>query len=67
VNYTALKEEAGIRAVVFDKDNTLTSPYENVLHPAAAPGLARAVAAFGSGGVGTSKCANFSLFLRVKQ
>lgn len=53
VNYTALKEDAGIRAIVFDKDNTLTSPYENTLHPAAAPGIARAMQVFGNDMVGT--------------
>ena len=39
---------AGVRAVLFDKDNTLTRPYELELHPAAADGLRAAVAAFGA-------------------
>ena len=47
LNFTAMKLESGIRAVVFDKDNTLTAPYENVLHPAVVPGLRRAVEVFG--------------------
>jgi Mitochondrial PGP phosphatase len=52
VNYTALKEEAGILAVVFDKDNTLTAPYDSSLHPAAAPGISRAIQVFGRDKVG---------------
>ena len=47
LNFTAMKHESGIRAVVFDKDNTLTAPYENCLHPAVVPGLRRAVEVFG--------------------
>jgi phosphatidylglycerophosphatase GEP4 len=47
LDYAAMKHHSGIRAVVFDKDNTLTAPYENVLHPAVVPGLKRAIDAFG--------------------
>jgi hypothetical protein len=39
LDYAAMKHHSGIRAVVFDKDNTLTAPYENVLHPAVVPGF----------------------------
>mmetsp|Transcript_25460 Transcript_25460/g.36492 ORF Transcript_25460/g.36492 Transcript_25460/m.36492 type:complete len:245 (+) Transcript_25460:39-773(+) len=46
VNYTALKEN-GIRVVVFDKDNTLTAPYELVIHPNATAGLQSALHIFG--------------------
>jgi len=47
LNYRALKERAGIRAVVFDKDNTLTAPYANTIHKDAARGLASAKEIFG--------------------
>eukprot|EP00978_Attheya_sp_CCMP212_P024579 scaffold77469_cov50-Attheya_sp.AAC.4 len=47
VNYTALRDLCGIRAVVFDKDNTLTAPYENVAHPNATAGLEDALSVFG--------------------
>jgi len=48
IDYKAMKECAGIRAVVFDKDNTLTAPYVNVIHPDAAKGLENAKEIFGS-------------------
>lgn len=47
VDYPALKANGRILALVFDKDNTLTAPYENVIHPAAASGLQHAVQVFG--------------------
>jgi len=40
-------KKAGIRAVVFDKDNTLTAPYELAVHPVAKEGLERCIRAFG--------------------
>lgn len=51
VNYTALRDEAGIRAVVFDKDNTLSAPYETVVHPKADQGLKNALEVFGPSNV----------------
>lgn len=48
VNYQALRDHCGIRAVIFDKDNTLTAPYENSLHPRAQFGLQQALDAFGT-------------------
>lgn len=48
VNFTALKEHCGIRAVVFDKDNTLTAPYKNDVHPNAHEGFAQALEVFGA-------------------
>jgi phosphatidylglycerophosphatase GEP4 len=51
LNFTAMKQDSGIQAVVFDKDNTLTAPYENVLHPAVVPGLRRAIETFGKDNV----------------
>lgn len=47
VNYNVLKEKCGIQAVVFDKDNTLTAPYVNIVHQNAKLGLERAIEAFG--------------------
>lgn len=47
VNYTALKEHCGIRAIVFDKDNTLTAPYVNEIHPKAKEGFENALRIFG--------------------
>ena len=47
VNYTALQLHAGIEAVVFDKDHTLTAPYVNAVHNGAQSGLDRCVAVFG--------------------
>jgi len=38
----------GIRAVVFDKDNTLTAPYVDEVHPLAKDGLERCRKVFGS-------------------
>lgn len=49
LNYTALKEYVDV--VVFDKDNTLTGPYENEIHPDARFGLERALEVFGKDGV----------------
>jgi phosphatidylglycerophosphatase GEP4 len=47
LNYTALKESCGVRAVVFDKDNTLTAPYGMTIHPDACRGLEDAKSVFG--------------------
>eukprot|EP00578_Thalassiosira_sp_NH16_P018695 CAMPEP_0181083334 /NCGR_PEP_ID=MMETSP1071-20121207/4102_1 /TAXON_ID=35127 /ORGANISM="Thalassiosira sp., Strain NH16" /LENGTH=237 /DNA_ID=CAMNT_0023164985 /DNA_START=33 /DNA_END=746 /DNA_ORIENTATION=- len=47
VNYQALRDHCGIKAVMFDKDNTLTAPYENSLHPLAKFGLQSALDTFG--------------------
>lgn len=47
LDYKAMKECAGIRAVVFDKDNTLTAPYGMVVHRDAARGLESAKEIFG--------------------
>mmetsp|Transcript_144 Transcript_144/g.328 ORF Transcript_144/g.328 Transcript_144/m.328 type:complete len:257 (+) Transcript_144:61-831(+) len=51
VNYQALRDHCNIRAVIFDKDNTLTAPYENSLHPKARTGLQSALDAFGTDNV----------------
>ncbi|EJK56811.1 hypothetical protein THAOC_23226, partial [Thalassiosira oceanica] len=47
VNYQALRDHCGVKAVIFDKDNTLTAPYENDLHPRARVGLQSALDVFG--------------------
>ena len=46
VNYGAMKD-CGIRTVIFDKDNTLTAPYDPEVHPKAAEGLQKAIETFG--------------------
>lgn len=51
VNYTALKEMCNIRAVVFDKDNTLTAPYALEIHENAQVGFQNALDTFGLQGV----------------
>eukprot|EP00934_Nitzschia_sp_Nitz4_P004288 Nitzschia sp. Nitz4//scaffold35_size145790//112690//113573//NITZ4_003048-RA/size145790-processed-gene-0.212-mRNA-1//1//CDS//3329549178//4278//frame0 len=66
INYQGLKDHCGIQAIVFDKDNTLTGPYENVIHEDAVEGLEAAQAVFGkdrvailSNSAGTNDDANF--------
>ena len=46
ISYQALKDHCGIKAVIFDKDNTLTAPYANILHPRAKFGLQSALGKF---------------------
>ncbi len=48
LQYQALKDKCGIRAIVFDKDNTLTAPYGMTIHPDASEGLQAAKSVFGS-------------------
>jgi len=48
LNYRAMKEGAGVRAIIFDKDNTLTAPYGMCVHEDAAKGLESAKEIFGS-------------------
>lgn len=47
IDYRALHRDAGIRAVILDKDHTLTAPYSNQLHPEAAFGLDSCLTVFG--------------------
>jgi phosphatidylglycerophosphatase GEP4 len=47
LSYAALKERCGIRAIIFDKDNTLTAPYGMAIHPDASQGLQDAKSVFG--------------------
>ena len=46
-----MKQECNIRAVVFDKDNTLTAPYALEIHPLAQAGFQKALDTFGVQGV----------------
>jgi phosphatidylglycerophosphatase GEP4 len=47
LDYAALQRHAGIRAIVFDKDNTLTAPYQTSTHELAQYGLQQAIQVFG--------------------
>jgi len=74
VDYAALRAHAGIRAVAFDKDNTLTAPYENFIHTDAAFGLSGAISAFGvenvailSNSAGTADDENFRDALEIEE
>jgi phosphatidylglycerophosphatase GEP4 len=51
LHYQALRDRCGIRAVIFDKDNTLTAPYGESIHPDASEGLQAAKSVFGSDNV----------------
>ena len=50
VNFRCLRA-AGCQGVIFDKDNTLTDPYVDTLHPSLADALREARNAFGEGNV----------------
>jgi phosphatidylglycerophosphatase GEP4 len=47
VNFQSMKDFCGIKAVIFDKDNTLTAPYATEIHEDAALGLKNAMDVFG--------------------
>eukprot|EP01083_Nonionella_stella_P082030 226360_1 len=47
VNYQSMRDHCGIKAILFDKDNTITAPYENTIHERAAVGLQNALDVFG--------------------
>eukprot|EP00592_Proboscia_alata_P008435 CAMPEP_0194363398 /NCGR_PEP_ID=MMETSP0174-20130528/11196_1 /TAXON_ID=216777 /ORGANISM="Proboscia alata, Strain PI-D3" /LENGTH=239 /DNA_ID=CAMNT_0039136777 /DNA_START=112 /DNA_END=831 /DNA_ORIENTATION=+ len=47
IDYRKLRDECGIRGVIFDKDNTLTAPYETTTHLNASIGLRNAISVFG--------------------
>ena len=47
IDWRALRD-AGFRACVFDKDNTLTVPYADAIHPPVAEALAECVSVFGA-------------------
>jgi phosphatidylglycerophosphatase GEP4 len=47
INYDALAQYAGIQAIIFDKDHTLTLPYSQQLHPLCQFGVEAAHRVFG--------------------
>jgi len=47
VNYESMRDSCGIKAIVFDKDNTITAPYATKVHEKAALGLKSALDVFG--------------------
>jgi len=47
VNYENMRDLCGIKAIIFDKDNTLTAPYATEVHEKAAIGLRSALDVFG--------------------
>ena len=47
VNFQSMRDYCGIKAVIFDKDNTLTAPYATEIHDDAALGLKNALDVFG--------------------
>jgi phosphatidylglycerophosphatase GEP4 len=51
INFNAAKEKAGIIAVCFDKDNTLTLPYEDNINPLIRNALGECVRTFGEANV----------------
>jgi phosphatidylglycerophosphatase GEP4 len=51
INFQALQKYAGIQAVIFDKDHTLTAPYDNTIHPEAKFGLQSCIDTFGKNNV----------------
>jgi len=47
VNYESMRDYCGIKAIIFDKDNTITAPYATDVHERAALGLRSALDIFG--------------------
>jgi len=47
LDFTSLRDSCGIRAIIFDKDNTVTAPYQFHVHSKAAWGLEEAKRVFG--------------------
>ena len=48
MNFELLRSTGGIRYLIFDKDNTLTLPYERDIHPSVADVVPKLKKAFGS-------------------
>jgi phosphatidylglycerophosphatase GEP4 len=48
VDFASLRDHCGIRAIIFDKDNTLTAPYEMNLHSKAVLGVEESIRVFGT-------------------
>ena len=51
VNYQSMRDHCGIKAIIFDKDNTITAPYETAVHERASLGLQSALEVFGHNNV----------------
>ena len=47
IDFISLKQYTDIRAIIFDKDHTITSPYANDIHPRAEFGLQSCIDTFG--------------------
>ena len=47
INYQSMRDHCGIKAIIFDKDNTITAPYALNIHEKAAFGLSQALDVFG--------------------
>eukprot|EP00529_Nitzschia_sp_RCC80_P041436 CAMPEP_0113458140 /NCGR_PEP_ID=MMETSP0014_2-20120614/9767_1 /TAXON_ID=2857 /ORGANISM="Nitzschia sp." /LENGTH=195 /DNA_ID=CAMNT_0000349651 /DNA_START=1245 /DNA_END=1829 /DNA_ORIENTATION=+ /assembly_acc=CAM_ASM_000159 len=74
IDFHDLKTNGKITAVVFDKDNTLTEPYSNEIHPDALNGLKEAQEVFGhsnvailSNSAGTNDDWNFEDATKIEQ
>ena len=74
VNYESMRDNCGIKAIVFDKDNTITAPYENTVHERAAFGLSKALDVFGhdnvailSNSAGTKDDANYEDAIMIEK
>lgn len=48
IDFASMRDKCGIRAIIFDKDNTITAPYDLSIHPRASAGLKNALETFGS-------------------
>jgi phosphatidylglycerophosphatase GEP4 len=74
IDYDALRQQVGIRAVIFDKDHTLTMPYSNEIHPMALYGIQNCLRVFGkenvailSNSVGTPDDDNYQNAIATEQ
>lgn len=74
LDYNVLKERCGIRAIMFDKDNTITAPYDMSIHPNAVQGLQHAQSVFGidnvaimSNSAGTLDDPDYDVAKRIEQ
>ena len=74
ISYQTLKDQCGIQAVIFDKDNTITAPYALETHEKAHYGLQQAVQVFGTDNVaivsnsaGTLDDADYQDALQIEQ
>ena len=73
-NDLAMRDSCGIKAVMFDKDNTLTAPYDVIIHDKAKQGLKNAIDVFGQNNVailsnsaGTKDDPDYEDAIRIEQ